>query len=194
FVYAGGVRILLTILSCRNHWHPISVLTRLYGGCGQMFTGIVREIGQAAKFVGLFTPAGRLLVQQLDLGEAVHEVGYVPHREVRAYLAEANVLWLIIGQRPGAHAISTGKLFEYMGTRKPILGLVPDGVAADTLHAYGNAEIVSPNDIEMIADAIVQYVEAWRGKALGWANDDAVAAYDRRESAKRMAKWLDDVV
>ncbi|MEM1093483.1 MAG: glycosyltransferase, partial [Bacteroidota bacterium] len=65
----------------------------------------IRPEEVSAKFVGLFTPAGRLLVQQLDLGEVVHEVGYVPHREVRAYLAEANVLWLIIGQRPGAHAI-----------------------------------------------------------------------------------------
>ncbi|MEM6646761.1 MAG: glycosyltransferase [Bacteroidota bacterium] len=147
-----------------------------------------------AQFVGLFTAAGRALVREFGLEEVVEEVGYVPHRAVRQYLAEANVLWLTIGRRPGAHAISTGKLFEYMGTRKPILGLVPDGVAADALRHYGNAEVVPPDAVEDIADAIVRCVEAWRGKRLGLANDAAVAAYDRRERAKRMAQWLDDVV
>ncbi|GAB5521163.1 MAG: glycosyltransferase family 4 protein [Rhodothermales bacterium] len=157
-------------------------------------SGRIERNEVSARFVGLFTEAGHRLIEELELGDVVELVGYVEHHLVRQHLAEANVLWMIVGRRPGAGSISTGKLFEYIGTRKPILGLVPDGTAADTLWQYGNSHIVDPDDIDAVTDGIVQYVEQWRVKQLGWANEALCAAYDRRKSAGRMANWLNDVV
>ncbi len=67
------------------------------------------------------------LAARLGIDDFVRYVGYVVHEEAVAQLQATDVLWMTIGKRPGAEGISTGKLFEYFGTRKPILALVPGG-------------------------------------------------------------------
>ncbi len=81
------------------------------------------------------------------LSDVVNYLGYESHSDIVKRMSEADVLWLTIGKRPGADGISTGKLYEYFGARRPVLGLVPDGVAREDLVRYGAAELADPEDV-----------------------------------------------
>ena len=41
---------------------------------------------------------------------------------------------MTVGNGTGQELISTSKLFEYFGTLKPVLGLVPEGAAKDATY------------------------------------------------------------
>lgn len=147
-----------------------------------------------ADFVGLVPAYMAPLVAELGLERLVRYHGYKAHNELTKMLSAADVLWLTIGDRPGAEAISTGKLYEYFGTGRPILGLVPEGVARRDLSRYGAAEIVDPDDIPHIAEAILRLHDRWKADQMPAADADFVMQFDRRLLTRRLADLLHDVV
>ena len=79
--------------------------------------------------------------------------GYMPHHEAVAKMKAADGLLLVIPEIPGNEGILTGKLFEYIGSGKPILGIGPvQGDAAHILHASGAGRMVAPGDEPSMAD------------------------------------------
>jgi len=68
------------------------------------------------------------------LGSFVCRIGYMPHDEVVKCQQQSGVLLLIINNTPNSKMILTGKFFEYLAARRPILCLgPPDGDAAEIL-------------------------------------------------------------
>ncbi len=145
-------------------------------------------------FVGLVPEASRRLAERLGLEAVIRWEGYRPHAEVIAHLQAADVLWMTIGRRPGAEGISTSKLYEYVGARKPILALVPEGEAARTVRAYGAGWIAPPDDEGAIAAVLAEVVAAWEAGRLPEPVEDAVVRYDRRRLAGGLAQVLEACV
>ena len=146
-----------------------------------------------AVFIGLLPEQSRRTIASLGLEEVTNVVGYVPHREIPSYLLAADVLWMTIGNRPGAEGISTGKLFEYMGARKPILALVPAGAASEVLTTYQAARIVPPDDVAAVAQAIADLYSLWCSGRLPEADEASVQRFDRRRLAGELAQVFDTV-
>lgn len=146
--------------------------------------------GIEAVFVGLVPEASRRLIRELGLEDVVSCKGYLPHSETIGYQLSADVLWMTIGERPGAEGISTGKLFEYIGTRKPILALIPPGTARKALRPYGAHRIVDPGDIAAIAQALSELYDRWNSGTLPQADDCYVQRFDRRRLAGQLAGIL----
>ncbi len=147
-----------------------------------------------AVFVGLVPEASRALAARLELGDDVEYAGYLPHEQVPSYLKGSDVLWMTIGERAGAEGISTGKLYEYMGARKPILALVPEGEAARTLRAYEAAEIVHPDDEKGTADALSRLFDQWKSGRLPKPREAAVAPFERKLLAEKLASIFQDTL
>ncbi len=141
-----------------------------------------------AEFLGLFPDQAKKLIDKLGLQEQVMLGGYVPHDEVIAHMMAADVLWMTIGRQKGEEMISTGKLYEYIGTHKPILGLVPNGAAQRTLERYGATEIASPDDIPAISRALESLYERWTMKQLPQPDHAYVMTFDRRLLAGDLAE------
>ncbi len=144
-----------------------------------------------AVFVGLVPPHTPALIKDLDLQDVVALRGYRSHRETVAALKAADVLWLTVGEQPGAAGISTSKLFEYLGTRKPILALIPDGVGRQVLAEYGAAYLAPPHDVAAIARTLQRLYEDWKAGQLPVGNASVVARYDRRRLAGELAHLLE---
>ncbi len=147
-----------------------------------------------ALFAGLVPPQFAARVEALGLGKVVRYIGYLPHRDSVALLRSADVLWLTVGAVAGAAQLSTSKLHEYMGSGLPILGLVPEGEAADALRRYGRSLVVSPVDIESIKQALATLWKRWRQGDSSQAHHAYLAQHDRINLAKKMADLLGDVV
>lgn len=147
-----------------------------------------------ALFVGLLPTRARELIKLLNLEAIINHTGYLPHDEVIAHLCRSDVLWMTVGRSDGAETISTSKLFEYFGARKPILGLVPSGAARDALAEYGAAEIVAPEAIPEISNALERLYEAWRADLLPRPPEEVIRRYDRVELAAKLGRTFDEVL
>lgn len=127
-------------------------------------------------------------IAELGLGDVVKQVGYLPHRESISYLRGADVLLLIGGHHKWEE---TGKVYEYLAARKPILALVhPEGSAAKLLREFPPARVV---DREQPAEIVT----ALQGTLLGWAKNmgaevqHRVTRYQRNQLTEQLATVLD---
>ncbi|MFC2085858.1 glycosyltransferase family 4 protein [Bacteroidota bacterium] len=143
-----------------------------------------------AEFVGHLPKKELQRITDLGLDKVVEYKGYLPHRESVERLQAADILWMTVGRRAGNETISTGKLFEYMGARKPILGLVPQGAAADALERYGAFFRAAPDDPSAIAAALESLYEAWRRNDLPTPNESFAGSFDRSKTAGTLARVL----
>lgn len=144
-----------------------------------------------AVFVGLLPDKSRQLASDLGVEDVIQYVGYVPHEEAVAYQRSADVLWMTIGTRPGAEGISTSKLFEYYGARRPILALVPPGAAREALKQHGAAYLAAPEDVEEIASVLETIVNAWVEKKLPSPNTEYLTTFDREHLTAELAAYFD---
>ena len=148
-----------------------------------------------AVFAGLLPASALRLVEKLDIGDIVHYAGYLSHRDAANALLAADILWMTIGRAPGSDRIWTGKMYEYFGAGKPVLGLVPEGVARKTLQEYGAARIVEPDaPPDAVADALEQCFEAWREGTLPQPDPAWTARFDRMRLAGALADIFNDIV
>lgn len=145
-------------------------------------------------FVGSVGKTAPQYIEEFGLTNVVEMVGYIPHQQSIAYLLGADVLLLVIGSGPGSEVVFTGKIFEYLAAGKPILALVPPGVAADLLAEAGVGYIVPPEEPAAIAAALVDLFVAWKANTLAVSPDPSVVArYDRRQQTGQLAKILDEM-
>ncbi len=147
-----------------------------------------------AVFVGLLPVSAAEVIARLGLDPVVRHTGYLPHDDAIAYLCASDVLWMTVGRAQGAETISTSKLFEYFGARKPVLGLVPSGAARDALQRYEAAEIVEPDAVSEISAAIERLFEAWENNRLPVPKRSTIEQFDRRKLAKSLGTLFDGVL
>jgi glycosyltransferase involved in cell wall biosynthesis len=146
-------------------------------------------------FLGSIYPRHRQLISALGLDDVVHIDGMVSHHEAVAAQQSASVLLLIMGKGEGT-AILPGKVFEYMGARRPILGIVhPEGESAHLLRQTATGTVVDPDDVAAIGGALKTLFGKWREGRLCYSpNLEKVIAYSRQEQAHRLCDLLDQLV
>jgi hypothetical protein len=86
--------------------------------------------------------------------------------------------------------VSTGKLFEYIGSRKPIFGLVPNGVARSTITESKAGRVVNPDDVQGIKKAIIEYYALWEKNQLPEIDPEFAHYYDRIKLTGELAREL----
>ncbi|MDP4200418.1 MAG: glycosyltransferase family 4 protein [Bacteroidota bacterium] len=139
-------------------------------------------------FAGILQREYLRVAEKLGLTGNVRATGYLPHTEDLALLLSSDVLWMTMSDDLSA----PGKLYEYLGTGKPILGLVPERSEAEkVIHDYGAGIAVKPKDIKAISDTLIELHRAWRKSTLPHnVNQPFVQSFDRQSLTKEMARQL----
>jgi len=111
--------------------------------------------------------------------------GPVTHEQAIRLQKSADAVLLTSAKVLGGRDYSiAGKLFEYIGLRRPILGVLTDGAMRDIVAQTGLGILADPDDVEAVADAIARI-------AVGVSpNNDVVAQFERRETVRAMADCL----
>lgn len=110
------------------------------------------------RFYGRLLPGMQALIERFGVQRQVEMHGPVSYRDSLRLQAEADVLLLLLWDTPEERGVFTGKLFEYLGARRPILTLgLEDGVAADLIRERQAGVVASDPDI--IARQLTEWLE-----------------------------------
>ncbi|HOT95966.1 MAG TPA: glycosyltransferase family 4 protein [bacterium] len=144
---------------------------------------LVGRVGEAILQEIAASPAGRFF----------DHIPYVSHAESLQYLLAADAALLIIDDSPANRGILTGKLFEYIGARLPILALAPEGEASTLIRRHGLGFCIPPGDSEGIAAVLRRLLrkEYPRHQEQG---EDARRLFERREQTRQLAALFDEMI
>lgn len=148
------------------------------------FKKIVRENPEIAAdiqlyFIGLRRKETAKLIKRLNLEAFVKEFGYLSHLDSISKISMSDVLWLMIGNGKNSDTISSGKFFEYIGARKPVIGCVPEGTLKSSLQEYEASFITPPDDVEAIKETIIKVYKLFISGSLPLPNEEFVSKHRR---------------
>jgi hypothetical protein len=123
----------------------------------------------------------------------VNRIDYMPHQDVVECQQKSQVLLLIINKTPNSRMILTGKFFEYLAARRPILCLGPeDGDAAKILSETHAGLLAGFDDVEKMRLHLLQFYAGYKNGTLAFQNQD-IEKYSRRELTRQLADILNKV-
>jgi len=129
------------------------------------------------------------IISHYGLSDRVTLENYCPHSEAVQKMIDADLLLLIIPDAPGNELIITAKIFEYLASGTPILGVGPEnGNAADVLRQGGRAPMLDYSDQKAMEDVIANELSRW-GEAEGERvtySSDSIIQFSRQEQAKKL--------
>jgi glycosyltransferase involved in cell wall biosynthesis len=85
------------------------------------------------RFVGNVPDEILQLFKSKNLGNMVEVLGYIPHDQAISQMVSASMLMMAIPDSPDNKGIVTGKFFEYLAAKRPILAIGPQGGDVDIL-------------------------------------------------------------
>ncbi|PKH51021.1 glycosyl transferase family 1 [Tenacibaculum sp. Bg11-29] len=124
----------------------------------------------------------------------VKKINYVPHKEVQQYQRNSQVLLLAVNNVPSAKGIITGKIFEYLQAKRPILAIGPeDGDLAEILKNTNSGTIVDFNDKEAIKRTVLSLYKSYKENTLQVSSRN-IEQYHRKELTKQLSVIVKQVV
>ncbi|CAN5486394.1 glycosyltransferase family 4 protein [soil metagenome] len=141
-------------------------------------------------FAGLLRDEHAKTAKSLGLDAIVHDHGYCSHADTIDLLRSSDALWMMVGNGKNADTVSSGKLYEYFGTGKPVLASLPQGSLRQAAERYGAAQITDPTDVASIAASIAIMYDQWRANTQPKADAAFVRTFDRRVLTSELAKQL----
>lgn len=139
-------------------------------------------------FVGLLGKDNQKLIKKLKIEEFIREHGYLSHDEAVKKIMASDVLWLMVGRKKNIYAILPGKIYEYVGARKPIFACVPDGAAKVVLEEYGASFITEPDNIEEIKNEMLKIYELYENDKLPKPDEEYVKQFERKNLTEDLTK------
>ena len=147
-----------------------------------------------ARFVGDFRSVDREWVEELDLGDRLELLDYLPHRRALELQRDSEANLLLLPEAAGrGRVVPSGKIFEYLAAERPILAAVPtDGAAAKLVRETGAGIVVGPEDEKGIRDALVGLHARWKAGHLGdgYLTDGERSRLSRKTRVEELAELL----
>jgi glycosyltransferase involved in cell wall biosynthesis len=142
----------------------------------------VDYVGEVHSRVKEFVLASR------SLSECTTFTPSVPHDQLISMYGNSSLLLLVLTGYKDAEGYLPGKLFEYLATGLPILGIGPEaGDAAAVLNSSGAGEMIDGSQEGRIKGKILEHFTAWRGGQAPVQNRD-VSKYSRKNITKELTE------
>ncbi len=148
------------------------------------------------KFIGRMSPAEVDLFNKYLSDEQYELISHLPHRESLSHAAGSNLLLLLIPETEHPELIVTGKIFEYIKSGVPVLGMIPEGEATKIIRETESGFVVPPDNPEEIKNTLIKCHRSWKErKTVSENNQDknAVENYSRKNATKQLSRLFDVV-
>lgn len=144
------------------------------------------------RFVGRFGAEVLAMFESASFRSAIEVISYIPHEKSVELLFESDILLLVVDEAKESEEIVPGKVYEYVGTKKPILAIAPiESAIAKLLAETGAGNVAHQSEIEKIARNFLTYYQNWqKGEPIISPNHEKIKNYERREAARMLAELL----
>ena len=151
-------------------------------------TALLRLIGDTGKY--------RQQLARVAADKHIESIGPVPYRQSLRAMRTADVLVLLQTIPGEGNDVIGGKAYEYLASRRPILGIVPrNGGDAWLLSSTRAGMVTGISDVQRVAQGFLDYWRLWKDGQLNEivARED-VSQFSRRKLTGDLAAIFDDVL
>ena len=144
------------------------------------------------KLAGPVDASVRSSIHEEGLSPAVTYLGYLDHPDATALMKASHVLLLSIENFPHNEGMITGKLYEYLASGRPVLGLGPKrGDASALIRNLKAGNMFDRSDTSGMRKALMDAYTSWSiGNELKGASVSQLEAYTRRAQTGVLANVL----
>lgn len=147
------------------------------------------------RFVGNVDPGVQADISAAGLDHRTEYLGYQPHAAATRAMVQSSVLLFIVPQTQDNDLILTGKLFEYLGSARPLLAVgPPKGNAAAIIAETGRGTCLNYEDEAAMQQRLLALFRQWQQKPASLRLDAApTLPYTRAGAADRLAQILNSL-
>lgn len=146
------------------------------------------------KLVGKVDVAVQESLTQFGLHTYVKFTDYLNHDDVVKVQRQSQILLLVINRTHNAKGVLTGKLFEYMAARRPVICIGPvDGDAAEIVNETQCGKAVDYDDVNSLKKIVRDYYMQYLQHRLNTSSVN-VEKYSRRALTEKLVQVLDRIV
>lgn len=129
-------------------------------------------------------------IRRYGLEEHLNRIGYLLHGAMVQELMRSQVLLLVINNTPSARLIATGKVFEYLAARRPVLCIGPeDGDAAGIVREAEAGEVCGFDQSVKLKEILAGYYGRYSRRKLQ-SEGKGIERYSRKYITGMMAERL----
>ncbi len=133
-------------------------------------------------------------VSKYNLKNNVKYIKHLPHNEIITMQRKTQVLLLIINNTPNAKLVMTGKIFEYLASKRPILCIGPeDGDAAKVIYETSSGLVSGFENKELLKINILKYYKLFLKNKLNVKSVD-IEKYSRKNLTEDLVCILGKMV
>jgi hypothetical protein len=145
------------------------------------------------RLIGPIDYAVRTSVEQNGLLAFTEIIPFVPHTEAVSLQQQAQVLLLIVNHSTNALSMVPGKLYEYIGARRPILAIAyHKSDAAYVIRLTESGDVHEYDDVEGLKKRILEYYSLYKESKLT-VDSTGTQQFTRRHLAGDFAKILENL-
>ncbi len=136
------------------------------------------------------------MINNASFKENIEIINYLPHKQSIIELQRSDVLLLIVDESKESEEIVPGKVYEYLGVKKPIFAIGPEkGAIADLLSETNAGLIAHQSNIEKIKENLLNFYYKWKNKEILYnPNLNEINKYERKNAAKKLAELFNEII
>ncbi len=129
-------------------------------------------------------------ISKYQLSKNVHVIDYVTHDKVVEFQKKTQVLLLIVNNVASAKGIITGKIFEYLMAKRPILAIAPiNGDVSEIINETNSGTVIDFKDKIVLKKAILELYAKFKLGNLTVESKN-ITQFHRKELTKRVSELI----
>lgn len=133
-------------------------------------------------------------LEENGLTRYLEKTDYLPHDQALVKASQSAVLLLPLNNTPNVMGITTGKIFEYLALKRPVLAIGPeDGDAASILLQTQSGQVAAFDDQNKMTLLLLKWEQAFLNNKLE-LNPRNTDQYSRKELTKALSSILQSMI
>lgn len=143
------------------------------------------------EFIGDVHPEFQLFARSSKITARVKFPGSMPHADLMRLYGSSSLLLIVLTGYKDAEGYMPGKLFEYIATGLPVLGIGPEGGdAAHLLNESGAGVMIDGSNKIRIKEMLSRHYAMWNSAKDAVVNKSNAASYSRKAITQQLIELL----
>ena len=142
------------------------------------------------KLIGEVSEEVKKNISDYKLEKTTQYISYVPHNKVMEYQRSTQILLLAVNNVPSAKGIITGKIFEYLQAKRPILAIAPTGGdLAEIIKNTNSGKVVGFDEKDLLKKYIFDLYQKYKNGSLEIESKN-IEKYKRKNLTRQLSEVI----